>query len=187
MAHWIGPLMDSSRWCPAFVAGGAPRVPSGLSFLDQSKVPAAISRADGKVIRSLDILVMTNAPLPIPAERLITAADLAPSPADFMMAAGGVSFEKCWRLEDTVERSKSPEVDDREQRPPPVILPGLGQAHIVIRIELRKGIGRACRGAGGAKEFADQPVAIDRVHRKAVQIDNAVDRDCNHEGDPTYA
>jgi hypothetical protein len=42
-------------------------------------------------------------------------------------------------------------------------------------------------GAGGAKEFADQPVAIDRVHRKAVQIDNAVDRDCNHEGDPTYA
>jgi putative DNA primase/helicase len=42
---------------------------------------------------AVDILVMTNAPLPIPAERLITAADLAPSPADFMMAAGGVSFE----------------------------------------------------------------------------------------------
>ena len=41
----------------------------------------------------VDILVMTNAPLPIPVERLISAADLDPSPADFMMAAGGVSFE----------------------------------------------------------------------------------------------
>lgn len=41
----------------------------------------------------VDILVMTNAPLPIPVERLISAADLKPSPADFMMAAGGVSLE----------------------------------------------------------------------------------------------
>jgi hypothetical protein len=41
----------------------------------------------------VDILVMTNAPLPIPVERLISAADLDPSPADLMMAAGGVSFE----------------------------------------------------------------------------------------------
>jgi hypothetical protein len=36
---------------------------------------------------------MTNAPLPIPVEHLISAADLDPSPADLMMAAGGVSFE----------------------------------------------------------------------------------------------
>ncbi len=41
----------------------------------------------------VDVLVMTNAPLPIPVERLITASDLDPSPADVMMAAGGVSFE----------------------------------------------------------------------------------------------
>ena len=41
----------------------------------------------------VDILVMTNAPLPIPVEHLISASDLDPSPADFMMAAGGVSFE----------------------------------------------------------------------------------------------
>jgi putative DNA primase/helicase len=41
----------------------------------------------------VDILVMTNAPLPIPVEHLISAADLDPSPADLMMAAGGVSFE----------------------------------------------------------------------------------------------
>ena len=41
----------------------------------------------------VDILVMTNAPLPIPVEHLISASDLDPSPADLMMAAGGVSFE----------------------------------------------------------------------------------------------
>lgn len=36
---------------------------------------------------------MTNVPLPIPVERLISTADLDPSPADLMMAAGGVSLE----------------------------------------------------------------------------------------------
>ncbi len=41
----------------------------------------------------VDILVMTNTPLPIPVEHLISASDLDPSPADLMMAAGGVSFE----------------------------------------------------------------------------------------------
>src|SRR5580704_17399497 len=41
----------------------------------------------------VDILVMTNVPLPIPVERLISTADLDPSPADLMMAAGGVSLE----------------------------------------------------------------------------------------------
>jgi putative DNA primase/helicase len=41
----------------------------------------------------VDILVMTNAPLPIPVEHLISASHLDPSPADLMMAAGGVSFE----------------------------------------------------------------------------------------------
>ena len=40
----------------------------------------------------VDVLVMTNAPLPIPVERLISADDLAPSPQDLMMAAGGVAF-----------------------------------------------------------------------------------------------
>ena len=41
----------------------------------------------------VDILVMTNTPLPIPVEHLISASDLDPSPADLMMAAGGVRFE----------------------------------------------------------------------------------------------
>jgi putative DNA primase/helicase len=41
----------------------------------------------------VDVLVLTSTPLPIPVERLITASDIDPSPADVMMAAGGVSFE----------------------------------------------------------------------------------------------
>jgi putative DNA primase/helicase len=41
----------------------------------------------------VDILVMCNTPLPIPVEQLIVKKDLNPSPADLMMAAGGVELE----------------------------------------------------------------------------------------------
>jgi putative DNA primase/helicase len=41
----------------------------------------------------VDVLLMTNAPVPVPVERLISAADLNPSPTDTMMAAGGVAFD----------------------------------------------------------------------------------------------
>ena len=41
----------------------------------------------------LDVLVLTDAPLPIPIAQTIQAAELAPSPADLMLAAGGVVFE----------------------------------------------------------------------------------------------
>ena len=41
----------------------------------------------------LDVLVMSDAPLPIPVAETLQAADLMPSPADLMLAAGGVVFE----------------------------------------------------------------------------------------------
>lgn len=41
----------------------------------------------------LDVLVLTDSPLPVPVSATIQAADLAPSPADLMLATGGVVFE----------------------------------------------------------------------------------------------
>ena len=41
----------------------------------------------------LDVLVMSDAPLPIPVAQTLQAVDLAPNPADLMLAAGGVVFE----------------------------------------------------------------------------------------------
>jgi putative DNA primase/helicase len=38
----------------------------------------------------VDVLVMTSVPLPVPLNEIIAAAHLAPSPADLMLAAGGV-------------------------------------------------------------------------------------------------
>ncbi len=40
----------------------------------------------------VDVWLLTNAVMPIPIERLISAADLEPSASDLMMAAGGVAF-----------------------------------------------------------------------------------------------
>ena len=41
----------------------------------------------------LDVLVLTDAPLPLPVEATLQAADLAPNPDDLMVAAGGVLFD----------------------------------------------------------------------------------------------
>lgn len=41
----------------------------------------------------LDVLVLTDAPLDVPVTATLQAADLAPSPNDLMLAAGGVVFE----------------------------------------------------------------------------------------------
>lgn len=41
----------------------------------------------------VDVLLMTNAVLPVQLDRIASAADLEPSPNDLMMAAGGVAFE----------------------------------------------------------------------------------------------
>ena len=51
--------------------------------------PRGVNRTDSNRV---DILVMTNAPLPVPVEMLVSADDLAPSPDDLQMAAGGVAF-----------------------------------------------------------------------------------------------
>jgi putative DNA primase/helicase len=40
----------------------------------------------------VDVLVMTNAPLPVPVDHCIGAGELDPSPGDLMMAAGGVAL-----------------------------------------------------------------------------------------------
>lgn len=41
----------------------------------------------------VQVLVMTDLPLPLPIDRTIMAAELDPSPADLMLAAGGVALE----------------------------------------------------------------------------------------------
>ena len=41
----------------------------------------------------LDVLVLTDAPLPIPVAHTLQAADLAPNLADLMLAAAGVVFD----------------------------------------------------------------------------------------------
>jgi hypothetical protein len=40
----------------------------------------------------VDVLVMVNAPLPLPVDQTLAAADLDPGPDDLMLAAGGVAF-----------------------------------------------------------------------------------------------
>jgi hypothetical protein len=52
--------------------------------------PRGVNR---KAANPVDLLVMTNAVLPIPIEAVISKADLEPSCHDLMMAAGGVAFE----------------------------------------------------------------------------------------------
>jgi hypothetical protein len=42
---------------------------------------------------SVDVLVMTDAPLPLPLAETINAADLAPSPAEMMLGVGGIAYE----------------------------------------------------------------------------------------------
>jgi putative DNA primase/helicase len=39
------------------------------------------------------VLVLTDVPLPLEISEILVAADLAPSPADLMLAAGGVALE----------------------------------------------------------------------------------------------
>src|SRR4051812_46714057 len=41
----------------------------------------------------VEIIVMTDIPLPVPVSQTIHAAGLDPSPADLMMATGGVALE----------------------------------------------------------------------------------------------
>ncbi len=41
----------------------------------------------------LDVLVLTDVPLPLPVNGTLALADLAPSPTELMLAAGGVAFE----------------------------------------------------------------------------------------------
>jgi putative DNA primase/helicase len=41
----------------------------------------------------VDILVLTDVPLPLPVDATLYAADLAPTPADLMLGAGGIEFE----------------------------------------------------------------------------------------------
>jgi len=52
--------------------------------------PRGVNRSDANPV---DVLLATNAPIPVSIERLISAADLKPFPADLMMAAGGIAFE----------------------------------------------------------------------------------------------
>lgn len=41
----------------------------------------------------LDVLVLTDVPVPLPVNQTLTLADLAPSPRDLMLAAGGIAYE----------------------------------------------------------------------------------------------
>ncbi len=41
----------------------------------------------------VDVLVMTDAPLPLPLDSTVTADDLAPGPAELMLGMAGIAFE----------------------------------------------------------------------------------------------
>jgi hypothetical protein len=41
----------------------------------------------------VDVLVMTDAPLPLPLSETINAGDLAPVPAEMMLGVGGIAYE----------------------------------------------------------------------------------------------
>ena len=41
----------------------------------------------------VDVLVLCDVPLPVPVDGTLSASDLAPSPAELMLAAGGIEFE----------------------------------------------------------------------------------------------
>jgi hypothetical protein len=48
---------------------------------------------DGPQPGPVEIFILTNVPLPIRVDRLITLDDIRPKPADLMLAAGGIAFE----------------------------------------------------------------------------------------------
>jgi hypothetical protein len=61
----------------------------------EAELVQIIGRARGinrTATNPVDILVMTDVPLPLPVNELISADELAPSPCDLMLAAGGVAF-----------------------------------------------------------------------------------------------
>jgi putative DNA primase/helicase len=41
----------------------------------------------------VDVLVLTDTPLPLPLDGVLSASDLAPSPGDLMLAKRGIAFE----------------------------------------------------------------------------------------------
>lgn len=41
----------------------------------------------------LSVLILTDIPLPVPVNQMLTLADLAPSPRDLMLAAGGIAYD----------------------------------------------------------------------------------------------
>ena len=41
----------------------------------------------------VDVLVLCDVPLPVPVDGTLSASDLAPSPTELMLAAGGIAFE----------------------------------------------------------------------------------------------
>jgi hypothetical protein len=83
-----------------FCAAEADRHPNPVAeairwHITEGELIQIIGRARGvnrKAADPVDVLLMVNTPIPVPVERLISAAGLDPSPADLMMAAGGVAF-----------------------------------------------------------------------------------------------
>jgi hypothetical protein len=63
----------------------------------EAQLLQAVGRGRGcnrKADNPIDILIMTNAPIPLPIQQMISDADLKPSIHDLQMAAGGIAFEK---------------------------------------------------------------------------------------------
>ena len=86
--------MADGSWTPAQADRHPHPVAEAMRWrVAEGELIQVIGRARG-ANRSADdpvrILLMTSTPVPMPVERLVLAADLAPSPYDEMMALGGV-------------------------------------------------------------------------------------------------
>lgn len=101
-------------------AGWYPRVASGREMADGRVIPAEVDRhpdpvceavrwhiCEGELVQIIgrgrgvnrkagnpvDVLVLTDAPLPLPLDGILDAADLNPSPMELMLGTGGIAFE----------------------------------------------------------------------------------------------
>ena len=72
-------------------------------------------------VTPLDVLVLTDVALPLPIAETLVAADLAPGPAELMLAAGGIAFENA--------------------RHAAQAYPALWPSHEAVRKALRRGVG----------------------------------------------
>jgi putative DNA primase/helicase len=87
---------------------------------------------DGPQPGPVEIFILTNVPLPIRVDQLITLDDIRPKPADLMLAAGGIAFEnsadaaaaypELWDSEEAAKKALQREPISGEERDNPLLV-----------------------------------------------------------------